>query len=144
MRTQLHHQVCCHLSFATLSHSLFIIFRDHSTTLSSHQQATMPPSLEQGASHSPSTVLASTASGNMDDALVLASTAVGNTEDVIVVGTPRAVAVEERPRKKSKSNNGKKHKKHPPTSDTDLEKQVNQVRDASGGGNIVDSSLRLT
>jgi hypothetical protein len=118
VHAQLHHQMCCHLSFATLSHLLFIIFRDHSTTLSSHQQAIMPSSLEQGASHSPSIVSASTASGNMDDALVLASTAVGNTEDVIVVGTPWAVAVEERPRKKSKSNNGKKHKKRPPTSDT--------------------------
>jgi hypothetical protein len=122
----------------------------------------MPTFQEQGASHSPSTVSASTASGNIDDALVLAPAAVGNTEDVVVVasplsgaqasndndvqivGTPRAVAVEERPCKKSKSNNGTKHKKRPPISDTDLEKQVNQVRDASGGGNIVDSSLRLT
>jgi hypothetical protein len=58
--------------------------------------------------------------------------------------TPGAVAVKERPRKKSKSNNGTKHKKRPPISDTNLETQVNQVRDASGGGNIVDSSLRLT
>jgi hypothetical protein len=66
----------------------------------------------------------------MDDALVLASTAVGNTEDVLVVaspssgaqasndndvetvaGAPRAVAVEQRPHKKSKSNNGKPIKK---------------------------------
>jgi hypothetical protein len=48
------------------------------------------------------------------------------------------------PRKKSKSNNGTKQKKRPPISDSDLEKQVNQVRDICGGGNIVDSSLRLT
>ena len=58
--------------------------------------------------------------------------------------TPWAVAVEVRPRKRSKSNNGTKHKKRPPISETDLEKQVNLVRDASGGGNIVDSLLRLT
>jgi hypothetical protein len=47
-----------------------------------------------------------------------------------------------RPPKKSKSNNGSKKKKRPPISDSNLEKQVNQVRDISGGGNIVDSSLR--
>jgi hypothetical protein len=107
----------------------------------------------------------------MDDALVLASTTVGNTEDVLVVdsppsgahasnsndndvqivGAPQAVAVEERPHKKSKSNNGngkpqkeKKKQKRPPISDSDLEKQVNQVRDVSGGENIIDSSLNLT
>ncbi len=105
----------------------------------------------------------------MDDALVFSSTAVGNTEDVLVVdsppsgaqasndndvqivGAPRAVAVEERPHKKSKSNNGngkprkeKKKQKHPPISDTNLEKQVNRVRDVSGGENIVDSSLQAT
>jgi hypothetical protein len=126
------------------------------------KQSIMSTFQEQGASHSPSTVSASTASGNIDDALVLAPAAVGNTEDVVVVasplsgaqasndnnvqivGTPRAVAVEERPHKKSKSNNGTKHKKRPPISDTNLKKQVNQVRDTSGGGNIVDSSLRLT
>ncbi len=127
---------------------------------------------EQDPSHSTSTVLASTASGNIDDALVLASTAVGNAEDVLVVasppsgaqasndndveivaGEPRAVTVEERPHKKSKRDNGNgkprkpkqmKHQKRPPISDTNLEKQVNQVRDVTGGGNIVDSSLRLT
>jgi hypothetical protein len=33
-------------------------------------------------------------------------------------------------------------KKRPPISDSDLEKQVNQGRDISGGGDIVDSSLR--
>jgi hypothetical protein len=111
----------------------------------------------------------STDSGNMDDALVLASTAVGNTEDVLVVaspssgaqalndndvetvaGAPRAVAVERRPRKKSKSNNGKpikqkKQLKRPPISDSDLvEKQVNQVRDVGGGENIINSSFKFT
>jgi len=49
-----------------------------------------------------------------------------------------------RPPKESKSNNGSKKKKCPPISDSDLEKRVNQGRDISGGGNIVDSSLRLT
>jgi hypothetical protein len=47
-----------------------------------------------------------------------------------------------RPPKKSKINNSSKKKKRPPISDSDLEKQVNEVRDISGGGNIVDSSLR--
>ncbi len=108
----------------------------------------------------------------MDDALVLALTAVGNTEDVLViasppsgaqasndndvetvVGAPQAVTVEERPHKKSKSDNGngkpckqkqRKQQKLPLISDTNLERQVNQVRDVSGEGNIVDSSLKLT
>jgi hypothetical protein len=47
-----------------------------------------------------------------------------------------------RPPKKSKSNNGSRKKKRPAISDIDLEKQVNHVRDISGGRNIVDSSLR--
>lgn len=49
-----------------------------------------------------------------------------------------------RPPTKSKSNNGLKKKKRPLISDSDLEKQVNQMRSISGGGNIVDSSLLLT
>jgi hypothetical protein len=116
----------------------------------------------------PSPICHSTDSGNMDDALVLASTAVGNTEYVLVVASPsssaqalndndaetvagaaRAVALEGRPHKKSKSNNckpmkQKKQLKRPPISDTDLEKQVNQVRDVGGGENIIDSSFKLT
>jgi hypothetical protein len=106
----------------------------------------MPTFLEQDTSHSTSTGSASTASGNMDDALVLASTAVGNTEDVLVVDSPPsgaqsskdndvqivaapwAVAVEERPHKKIKNNdNGNTCKQNKlqkclPISDTDLEK----------------------
>ena len=49
-----------------------------------------------------------------------------------------------RPPTKSKSNNGSKKKKRPLISDPDLEKQVNQMRSISGGGNIVDLSLLLT
>jgi hypothetical protein len=47
-----------------------------------------------------------------------------------------------RPPKKSKRNNGSSKKKRPAISDLDLEKQVNHVRNISGGGNIVDSLLR--
>jgi len=76
---------------------------------------------------------------------------VGVVLDFLLIGTEETAAAAELvrhptpiPRKRSKSNNGTKHKKHPAISDADLDKQVNKVRDASGGWNIVDSSLRHT
>jgi hypothetical protein len=44
----------------------------------------------------------------------------------------------------AKPRKEKKKQKHTPISDTDLEKQVNQVRYVSGAENIVDSSLQAT
>ena len=121
------------------------------------------------------TVLASTTSSSMDDALVMASTAKNNTEDALVDSSPPGAqadeddvqivglppAIEERPHKKCKSNEGgddhrgkqKKQQKRPATSkncqkrpaisDANLEKQVNWVRDSSLQ-NVVDSSLQAT
>jgi hypothetical protein len=129
----------------------------------------------QGSFLSTSTVLTSTTSSNIDNALLgMASTANNNTEDALddssspgaqadddhvqIVGSPRAI--EERTFLKCKSNDDddqqnkqKKQWKHPAISnkqqkcpaisDTDLEKQVNWVRDVSLQ-NVVDSSLQAT
>ncbi len=69
-------------------------------------------------------------------------------DDVQIVCAPRVI--EERNPKKHKSNDGrkrpaisKKQQKRPAISDTDLEKQLDQVRDVSLQ-NVVDSSLQAT
>ena len=69
-------------------------------------------------------------------------------DDVQIVGAPRAI--KERNPKKRKSNDGwkrpaisKKQQKHPVISDTDLERQLDRVRDVSLQ-NAVDSSLQAT
>ena len=104
--------------------------------------------------------MASNANNNTEDALVDSSPPGAQADDdhVQIVGSPRAI--EERIFLKCKSNDGddqqnkqKKQQKHPAISnkqqkrpaisDTDLEKQVNWVRDVSLQ-NVVDLSLQGT
>ncbi len=104
--------------------------------------------------------MASTANNNTEDALVDSSPPGAQADDdhVQIVSSPQAI--EERTFLKCKSNDGddqqnkqkkqrkhpaisNKQQKHPAISDTNLEKQVNWVRDVSLQ-NVVDSSLQAT